>query len=143
MNYQETTNKSLETINNLFLIELQKNFPSELFQKYKEVLLKMVNKELSPICREIMEKNKTKLELKWRLIQKEEINEEEKQIKFNEELNSLFNFFGKIKMTQKAFLIQKNGINYIKFNEGQFSNKKKKQDKEMKIFEKLKKEYSI
>jgi hypothetical protein len=144
MTYNKTKETALDTINELFLIELQKNFPMEMFNKYKETLLKMVNKELTPICLDIMKKNEVKLEKKYKQIQElQEKTEEEKQVLFNEELNSLFNFFGKVKMMQKAIVVQKNGINYIKFSEGQFSTKLKKKQKEEKIFNNLKKEYKL
>jgi len=143
MDYKEASTKAIETINELFLLEMKKNFPSELFETYKEILMKMVNKELTPICTDIMKKNEAKLKDKLEEINKLELNKEEKQIKFNEELNSLFNFLGKAKMMQKALIVQKNGINFIKFNEGQFSEKIKKRQKEIKIFEKLKKQYEI
>lgn len=144
MTFEETKNTSIDTINNIFLEEMRNNFPSNLFQKYQNELLKMVNKEITPICLNIMEKNKEKLEVKFNeIIQKENISDEEKQIKFNEELNSMFNLLGKAKMTQKAFVVQKNGINMIKYNEGQFSKKKNKREKEEKEFIKLKNVYDL
>ena len=141
MNFDSMKSRAITTIELMFLEKLREHFPNHFFESYKENLLIMVKKEIIPVCTKIIDKNEKTLRIKLNSIIHKNIDKEEKQIEFNSEINSLFNIFGKISLLQKTYLVQKDGINYIKFKEEQFSKNLKKQKKEKMILSKLENKY--
>jgi len=143
MSFEERKSKALTTIANLFVEELKSKVSQEIYEKYYLPLLKMVNKEIIPICETVIEKNAEKLEKRLIEIEQLEKTEEEKQFLFNSEINSYLNILAKAKITKQSFVIQKNAINFIKFSENKFSTNKKKRIKEEKLFSTIKEKYKI
>jgi len=143
MIFEETKENSIKIINELFLEKLRINFPQNLYETFKDDMLKITIIELTPIFNDIIEKNESSLKAAHEKIQELEITEDEKQVKFNEELNSVFNIYGKLKMTQKVYVITKASKNFINFSNGVFSKKFKKKEKEIKLFKEIIAKYNL
>ena len=142
LNYEEVKINALNEINELILNNIRENLQGAFdIIEYEENIVKIVNFNIEPVFKDVINKNKDKIIKELDDLNKGMSDNEEIQFKINEYINSLLSIWKKTILNTKMLLSTKDVVKYLKsYNE---EKNYKKRNKNEKSREKLKKKYNL